>query len=422
MAETLQEILSSLAGLEHEQATRSKFESSNNAKLEAIKRSISHYSNPRPHLEGEDTQIVQNVMQVEQLRRAVSMPSHVQRSHAAHLHAQGWSKQAVAEEVKWTLPLTRAATRVSAVPISTNYLSTRGRPSPPTIVQARELVQFVKSSPHARRMPLAKIAVTIGLECTERDICNALGRRGFKLYPAIIRPFIDKKARELRLDFALKHVNWTVEQWNKVLFYAEVRIPLSNDREALVIRQSDESFHPDCINDEPIPPTTCDDNDLFFAHFSGLSGKGPLMSWNRLVDKKFGILSPENHYKIIFPGFGKWVDKQPPGARFAMVPDLPSHSAVAIKDDIRSRFMPVEHFPPASPDLNPITEMFNVIKAALKTDRDNSLFGDVDDRRIRQVVRGTWNSMSDEYMHELIASMSRRCQAVIDANGSYTRY
>jgi len=62
------------------------------------------------------------------------------------------------------------------------------------------------------------------------------------------------------------------------------------------------------------------------------------------------------------------------------------------------------------------------IKANLKADKVNSIFGDVADYRIDDVVRDTWEGISKEHVSKLIASMPKRCQAVIDADGWYTHF
>jgi hypothetical protein len=51
-----------------------------------------------------------------------------------------------------------------------------------------------------------------------------------------------------------------------------------------------------------------------------------------------------------------------------------------------------------------------------------SSFGDVADYRIDDVVRDTWEGISKEHVSKLIASMPKRCQAVIDADGWYTHF
>ncbi|CCT70806.1 related to transposable element TCB2 transposase [Fusarium fujikuroi IMI 58289] len=421
MAAALESILSTVSKIEHELAAREALAAANDSKLDAVKSSFKHFSKTKSQLAGNDPQRLKEVMQTEQLLRAACLPRSHQRAHAVEFHAQGLSRDFIARSVNWTQPLTRAATRVKARQISDKPSCTDARPPVPTIVQARELVKFVKSSPHARRMPLSKIAATLGLESSDIAIRNALGRYGYKLYPAVVRPYINEDTRKLRLEFALNHVNWTIEQWNKVLFTAEVRIPLTDAHEPLVIRQSEEEYNLDCINNVPTEPTTCNDMSCFSPTSQVSREKALSLLGVAMRTTNSAPSSPVNHYKVIFPGFSKWINDQPSGSRFAMRPDMCAHAAVAVKDEMRGRFMPTEHFPPASPDLNPITEIFNWVKANLKADKERSLYGEVAEWRIRQVVRDTWNNIPQENLKALIESMPRRCQAVIDANGMYTR-
>jgi hypothetical protein len=110
--------------IEHELATREDLAAVNDAKLDVVKSSIKHFSNPKPQLAGNNPQRLKHVMQAEQLLRAACLPSSYQRAHAVQFHAQGLSKQAVAQRVNWTQPLTRAATRVKARQISDKSSST----------------------------------------------------------------------------------------------------------------------------------------------------------------------------------------------------------------------------------------------------------------------------------------------------------
>lgn len=41
---------------------------------------------------------------------------------------------------------------------------------------------------------------------------------------------------------------------------------------------------------------------------------------------------------------------------------------------------------------------------------------------LRSVVKDAWESVGESELQELINSMSARCQAVIDANGFFTKY
>jgi hypothetical protein len=42
--------------------------------------------------------------------------------------------------------------------------------------------------------------------------------------------------------------------------------------------------------------------------------------------------------------------------------------------------------------------------------------------QLREAINAAWNAVPKSFLSELIESMPARCQAVIDANGSHTRY
>ncbi len=42
--------------------------------------------------------------------------------------------------------------------------------------------------------------------------------------------------------------------------------------------------------------------------------------------------------------------------------------------------------------------------------------------KLREAVRAAWEAVPDSFLNKLIASMPARCQAVIDAEGRFTKY
>jgi hypothetical protein len=43
-------------------------------------------------------------------------------------------------------------------------------------------------------------------------------------------------------------------------------------------------------------------------------------------------------------------------------------------------------------------------------------------KKLRQAVQEAWESITHDRIRELVHSMKERCQAVIDADGWYTKY
>jgi len=78
-------------------------------------------------------------------------------------------------------------------------------------------------------------------------------------------------------------------------------------------------------------------------------------------------------------------------------------------------------FPPYSPDLNPIENLWSWFSNRLDVG-DCSTVEKLQDR-----IAEEWEKMQDdeaalEFMKTLVASMPRRCQAAIDAKGWHTKY
>jgi len=83
-------------------------------------------------------------------------------------------------------------------------------------------------------------------------------------------------------------------------------------------------------------------------------------------------------------------------------------------------------FPPFSPDLNPIEHLWfelkqlvNVIDPGLRTFRGSE---EVLRERLGNAVRRAWLNISPERIRGLVESMDTRINAVIEAEGWYTRF
>ena len=64
----------------------------------------------------------------------------------------------------------------------------------------------------------------------EYAIRSALRRAGYKRYVALRKPPISEKNRQLRLEFALEHLNWTDEQWDAILWSDETWVTPGSHR------------------------------------------------------------------------------------------------------------------------------------------------------------------------------------------------
>ncbi len=112
-------------------------------------------------------------------------------------------------------------------------------------------------------------------------------------------------------------------------------------------------------------------------------------------------------------------DKLYGDADFIFQQDLaPAHTAKGTKSWFNDHGVTVLDWPANSPDLNPIENLWGIVKRKMRDTRPNN----ADD--LKATVKETWASIPPQQCHKLITSMPRRIEAVIKAKGLYwyTKY
>lgn len=112
------------------------------------------------------------------------------------------------------------------------------------------------------------------------------------------------------------------------------------------------------------------------------------------------------------------------GAIF-MHDNAPIHTAHTIRDWLQENKINVMDWPPYSPDLNPIENLWALLKAEIYRSYPE-LIGisntkDSLDLLIRCAI-ATWDVLSDQILARLLETMVHRVNAVIKADGWYTKY
>ena len=83
-------------------------------------------------------------------------------------------------------------------------------------------------------------------------------------------------------------------------------------------------------------------------------------------------------------------------------------------------------WPPYSPDLNPIEHLWFLLKEKvykINPDMENVRGGDDAVREaLFEALFKAWESLEDDYLHDLVWSMEKRVKAIIRSEGWYTKY
>lgn len=236
----------------------------------------------------------------------------------------------------------------------------------------------------------------------QRRLCDAglFGRRAAK------KPFLKSVHVKARLLFAQKHVDLTVDDWKKFLWSDESKFNMvCNDGPGYVRRPIGKRFHPKYTQGTI---KHGGGNIMVWGCFS-FAGIGPLYRVNGKMDQVQYREILTNH---MLP-FAR--QNMPRGWQFQHDND-PKHTANSVKKWIAKNKVKVLSWPAMSPDLNPIENLWNEVERSMKGQKHhnpNILF---------ESVQQAWVSLPKKLLENLVESMPRRCQAIIDAKGYATKY
>jgi transposase len=155
---------------------------------------------------------------------------------------------------------------------------------------------------------------------------------------------------------------------------------------------------------------------MFWGCFSG-SRKGPSLLW----EKDWGTINTERYCERIVPVVHGWI-RLYPGLVFMQDNALP-HSSRGTSCELLSRGVQVLSWPPFPPDLNPIEGVWNKMKDYIEIHYPDLPYGRQRTySQLRSIVKEAWDSITPEYLASIVNSMRERCEAVLAAQGGYTKY
>ncbi|KAJ7344226.1 hypothetical protein JRQ81_000176 [Phrynocephalus forsythii] len=104
-------------------------------------------------------------------------------------------------------------------------------------------------------------------------------------------------------------------------------------------------------------------------------------------------------------------------ADFIFQQDLaPAHTAKSTKTWLNDHGITVLDWPANLPDLNPIENLWGISKRKMRDMRLSNA------AELTAAIEASWSSITPQQCHRLIASMPHHIEAVIDTEGSRTKY
>ena len=270
----------------------------------------------------------------------------------------------------------------------------------------RSLEKIVKRGRFRNLGELHKEWTQAGVKASRATTHRRLQENGYKCRIPSVKPLLNPRQRKRRLAWAKERKNWTVAKWSKVLFSDESKFCISfGNQGPRVWRKSGEAHNASCLKASVKFPQSV----MVWGAMSS-AGTGELCFIKRTVNaavyqeilEHFMLPSAEKH-------FGD--------DEFIFQHDLaPAHSAKSTTSWFGQNSVPVLDWPANSPDLNPIENLWGILKRKMRNTRPNNA------GELKAAIKTAWASITPQECHKLITSMPRRIDAVIRAKGGPTKY
>ncbi len=242
-------------------------------------------------------------------------------------------------------------------------------------------------------------------QCFKNHYAQTYARHGFQLSHCV-KPLLNNRQRQKHLAWAKDKKDWTATEWSKVMFSDESKFCISfGNQGPRVWRKRAEAQNPRCLRSSVKFPQSV----MVWGAMSS-AGVGPLCFLRSKVNT---AVYQEVSEHFMLPA----ADQLYGDADFIFQQDLaPAHSAKATSTWFKDHGIPVLNWPANSPDLNPIENLWGIVKRKMRYARPNNA------EELKATIRATWALITPEQCHRLIDSMPRRIAAVIQAKGAPTKY
>lgn len=224
------------------------------------------------------------------------------------------------------------------------------------------------------------------------------------------KPALSAKNVKARLAFCKKHVNWSVEDWRRVIWSDEVKINrFQSDGISYYWRRPKET-----IQRHHVKQTV--------KHGGGSLMVWGCFTWHNIgpIVKISGIMKKEDYLDILKSNLPDFVQSSPYSEEqviFQQDGD-PKHTAKIVKEWFSQQTFKLMEWPAQSPDLNPIENLWSILKKRLgkyKRAPENM------DELWRR-VQFEWGQIPDNFIQNLVESMPKRMKGVIKNKGLWTKY
>jgi hypothetical protein len=284
-----------------------------------------------------------------------------------------------------------------------------------------------------RTMPLQEIARLHGIKACDDTILAAFARHGYHHHIPDYKPFLSEATKRKRYTFSIANWDRPKEYWRKGVYYDESTIQSNMRRRLKVLRKRGERRRLDCIQFK----FTSGRTSLHCAAAIGYNFKSKIVILSTegegkgFTQKKFeaqilrgllGEICIEKHNQR--QSLGSFcVDDDyfvvEDGSKVHGKKDTKKNGGLCNKARVECFIYSID-WPPSSPDLNPIENVWRILKQKL---RQRNPFGGWSLEDLQKAVIDVWeNEITVENFNKYVDSLPERLAKVRFRKGAQTHW
>lgn len=290
---------------------------------------------------------------------------------------------------------------------TTLNLTRAGAPKKISNRALNRITRTVSDNPHVTRKDLVNDLETVGINVTKRTVTNALRERGLQSYAARKTPLLTKRNIKARLEFANNFLSKPASYWNNVIWSDESKIELFNhSHQRQVWRKKGEEFKPN----NTIPTVKFGGGNIMVWGCFSSSGTGKIhIIKERMNSAIYREILEENLFESVeMLNLGQdWIFQQD---------NDPKHRAKLTQKWLVEHNINVLPWPSQSPDLNPIENLWRVLKVRVSKRQPRNL------KQLEQICKEEWSKIPPNVCQNLVSKYRKRLHAVVSNKGNATKY
>lgn len=278
-----------------------------------------------------------------------------------------------------------------------------------SVADERLLARCSSRDPRMTARQLQNEAGNTFLNVSLSTIQRSLNRSGLLAYRPVAAPSLSSQQRQTRLVWARKYIHWSPQDWCNVVFSDESAFDIAPPRSQLVRRRKNSLIQAEHTRQHrPYLRRV-----MFWGCFSGL-GVGPLEAIEGTMNSEKYLVILRHH---LVPKIQQWFGLRIRTCTYQQ-DNAPCHKSQAVKAFLQNQRFATMEWPPYSPDLSPIENLWAIIKAKLHIRATST------PAELTQRVLQIWNDEATmgPHVRALAESMPRRVRACIDNNGGPINY